>query len=381
LAPNNEIEDRFSTAVKSALDESGPVTPAPEATAIPVSVGRPRRSRTWAVALLCLAFAAVATIVIVTILHVRRGSMASLTAELAAISPGNTGEQPNPTAVAPESAPIVAASATAAASANAAAVGPQSTAAAESTPTASSPTTPAATPGEASELQQPLATPSPPSLSTPVSKHLRRLAEVSGRPSISTQTYSEAIAAAPASAHSIQSGLPDRSVKAQPAPAAQPSGTSSIGEAKGQASASAPSPAAAPASRGAVENARAPAVVTLMARVVLVSSPDHSVYWALEDSGTIFRSTDRTSWQKQGSGVQSDLLAGQAPSNTVCWVVGRHGTILLTTDGKRWQRIKSPTTADIVGVSALSADVADIVVADGSHLSTIDRGGYWMPTI
>lgn len=87
------------------------------------------------------------------------------------------------------------------------------------------------------------------------------------------------------------------------------------------------------------------------------------------------------SWQLQGSGVRADLLAGEAPSNTVCWVVGRRGTILLTTDGKRWRQIKSPTSADIVGVRALSADVADIVAADGSHLSTIDRGGYWMPTI
>jgi photosystem II stability/assembly factor-like uncharacterized protein len=95
----------------------------------------------------------------------------------------------------------------------------------------------------------------------------------------------------------------------------------------------------------------------------------------------IFRSTDRRVWQQQGTGVRSDLLAGEAPSNTVCWVVGRHGTILLTTDGKRWQRIKSPTNADIIGVSALSADVADIVAADGSHLSTFDRGSYWMPTI
>jgi len=109
---------------------------------------------------------------------------------------------------------------------------------------------------------------------------------------------------------------------------------------------------AAPATRATVESASAPAVSSSTARSVLVSSPDQSVYWALEDSGTIFRSTDRRVWQQQGTGVRSDLLAGEAPSNTVCWVVGRHGTILLTTDGKRWQRIKSPTNADIIGVSA-----------------------------
>jgi photosystem II stability/assembly factor-like uncharacterized protein len=139
--------------------------------------------------------------------------------------------------------------------------------------------------------------------------------------------------------------------------------------------------AAVSAPRAKVESASALPAPTSAARSVLVSSPDRTVIWALEDSGTIFRWTDQKSWQQLGSGVKADLLAGQASSNTVCWVVGRHGTILLTTDGKRWQQIKSPTNADIVGVSVISADVADIVVADGSHLSTIDRGGYWMPTL
>jgi photosystem II stability/assembly factor-like uncharacterized protein len=103
------------------------------------------------------------------------------------------------------------------------------------------------------------------------------------------------------------------------------------------------------------------------------------VYWALEDAGTIFRSTDQKGWQKQESGVQSDLLAGAAVSSTVCWVVGRNGTILLTTDGTRWERIKSPTTADVVSVSAASADVADIAAADGSGFNTFDRGSNWQP--
>jgi photosystem II stability/assembly factor-like uncharacterized protein len=126
-----------------------------------------------------------------------------------------------------------------------------------------------------------------------------------------------------------------------------------------------------------VRSASAPTASSTAARSVLVSSADHSVYWAFEDSGAIFRSTDQKSWQQQESGVQSDLLAGQAVSNTVCWVVGRKGTILLTTDGTRWQRIKSPTTADLVSVSAASADVADIAAADGSGFSTFDRGSNW----
>jgi photosystem II stability/assembly factor-like uncharacterized protein len=94
----------------------------------------------------------------------------------------------------------------------------------------------------------------------------------------------------------------------------------------------------------------------------------------------MFRSTDQKSWQKQDTGVQSDLLAGHAVSNSVCWVVGRNGTILLTTDGTRWQRIKSPTSTDLVSVSAVSADVADINAADGSGFSTFDRGSNWQPS-
>jgi photosystem II stability/assembly factor-like uncharacterized protein len=200
----------------------------------------------------------------------------------------------------------------------------------------------------------------------------------------------------------------------QTAPSERASGTSPAGNAELEAVASRPSPASAalatgasqklaptggstvngesvsealiptaatigPAARATVGSASTPTVSSVAARSVLVSSTDHSVYWALEDSGTIFRSTDQKSWQKQNSGVQSDLLAGQAVSNTVCWVVGRSGTILLTTDGTRWERIKSPTTTDLVSVSAASADVADIAAADGSGFSTFDRGSNWQP--
>jgi photosystem II stability/assembly factor-like uncharacterized protein len=200
----------------------------------------------------------------------------------------------------------------------------------------------------------------------------------------------------------------------QPAPSESASGTSPIGNAELQAAASTlplagaalptgaseePAPTGgsavngesrseariptaetvAPAAQATVGSASTPTVSSVAARSVLVSSTDHSVYWALEDSGTIFRSTDQKSWQKQNSGVPSDLLAGQAVSNTVCWVVGRSGTILLTTDGTRWERIKSPTSADLVSVSAVSADVADISAADGSGFSTFDRGSNWQP--
>lgn len=101
--------------------------------------------------------------------------------------------------------------------------------------------------------------------------------------------------------------------------------------------------------------------------------------WALEDSGTIFRLTDGKTWQKQNSGVASDLLAGQALSKDVCWVVGRKGVILLTTDGEQWERVGSPTHEDIVAVSAISADVVDVTAADGTRFHSFDRGSNWLP--
>jgi len=87
------------------------------------------------------------------------------------------------------------------------------------------------------------------------------------------------------------------------------------------------------------ERPSAPAVAAIAPGIpvaphaVLVSSPDHSVYWSLLSSGLIYRSNDRKSWTPQSTGVQAELLAGTAPSGTVCWAVGRNGVILLTEDG------------------------------------------------
>jgi hypothetical protein len=338
LATNKEIEDQFSSAVKSALDESGAVPQRFEDLARPPQVERPRRVRAWASSLLVVASAATAAVVVVAVMQAWRVRETPLKVEMAAKAPpgGITG-LPNPSAQAP-----------AAESANAPAAAPLQSAAIESAPSSSPAATPAAisastalTPGSVAEI------PSRESLAvTPAPVRRAR---------ISRRARARHPAAAIASARGLKPTLPEQSARTQPAPAAQ----------RPAAAVVPPSPPAGSAA----------------ARTVLVSSPDHTVYWALEAWGTIFRWTDADNWQHQGTGVRSDLLAGEAPSNTVCWAVGRHGTILLTTDGKRWRQIKSPTNADIIGVSALSADVADIIVSDGSRLSTIDRGGYWMPTI
>ncbi|MGH7913414.1 MAG: hypothetical protein ACREPW_02025 [Candidatus Binataceae bacterium] len=112
-------------------------------------------------------------------------------------------------------------------------------------------------------------------------------------------------------------------------------------------------------------------------RAILVSPPDHLVYWSLQNSGLIYRTNDRKSWTPQFTGVQADLLAGMAPSDTVCWAVGRKGVILLTTDGRHWERVKAPTTSDLIGITAASKDVATIFVANGTNYSTFDGGSNW----
>ena len=122
-------------------------------------------------------------------------------------------------------------------------------------------------------------------------------------------------------------------------------------------------PAPAPIGRG----------VPIAPHGLLLSSADHSVYWSLQNSGVIYRSSDRKSWTPAFTGVQADLLAGIAPSNTVCWAVGRKGVILLTVDGIHWDRISSPTSSDIIGISAASKDVATIFTAKGAELQHFRR--------
>ena len=110
---------------------------------------------------------------------------------------------------------------------------------------------------------------------------------------------------------------------------------------------------------------------------ILISTPDHSVYWSLQNSGLIYRTYDRKSWTPESTGVQAELLAGMAPTDTVCWAVGRKGVILLTTDGFHWERVKSPTASDVIGIVAASKDVATIFTAGGVNYSTFDGGSNW----
>ena len=94
MAPNNDIENQFSSAVKSALDASGPVAPPSEAPTSPLPAVRPKRSHAWGVALLCLACTAIAVVVVVTVLQVRRVGVAPSEVEVAATRPNGDSTAP-----------------------------------------------------------------------------------------------------------------------------------------------------------------------------------------------------------------------------------------------------------------------------------------------
>ena len=443
MAPGDDIEDRFASAVKAAVDASRAISRTPEATTEPAQKSGRSRIRVWGIALICAALVTMVAMVIAAVFHVRHTRLARLTAEMVvaraadeaqhavddvkqAIWAGGAPDRPRVTEPTPEltaaapspsimggpKAPRAAISSSAAATPSASEARSESTPAAFGIPSvaASSAATPApkaeaygtsaSTPSGAGGLPRLVATPSPPPGNAETSLQMRRPKGPSKQVSTSPKTGRRVTTAAVAPASGFESGPPERSAKAQ---AAVPSRGASIKspvnyEAEEQAPPSPRSRASSVGDSGVTNKsvsesltALAPEVPTagvvkpqtaspVKARSVLVASADHSVYWALEDSGAIFRSTDQKTWHKQDSGVRSDLLGGQAPSNAVCWAVGRKGTILLTTDGTRWRRIPSPTTADLTSVSAASADVADIVAADGSRFNTFDGGSNWQRT-
>jgi hypothetical protein len=465
LAPGedigDEIEDRFASAVKAAVDPSGAVSRAPEATAEPSRKGGHSRIRVWGIVLLAAAAVTTVAIVVASVFRPRDSRLARLTAEMvveraadeaqnavddvkqaiwadgasshprvAAPTPELTAAAPSPSIVGgPEAmgrseAPTAAIASSAAPTPSAAEErsGQAATAFGVPSPAASSAATlasnaevqtaPASTPSAAGEPQRSVATPA--LRNSQALRQMRRPKVPSKQPSSALKTGHRVMADAVAAPSGLESSEPEPSTNAQKTPSRGASVNSpASGETEQQGPPGVPLPrshasavigppghisigdsgvtkkpvearvptGATPAREVATAEAVRPSTASpVRARSVVVASADHLVYWALEDSGAIFRSTDQKTWQKQDSGVRSDLLGGQAPSEAVCWVVGRKGTILLTTDGTRWRRIPSPTTADLIAVSAASAYVADIVAADGSRFNTFDGGSNWQRT-
>lgn len=118
--------------------------------------------------------------------------------------------------------------------------------------------------------------------------------------------------------------------------------------------------------------------------LVAIFPKNGNVIWRIGHGGRIEKSTDsEQTWQKQQSGVTSDLLAGSAPSNDVCWISGTNGTILRTTEGgAHWTRITGPTlqanvTPDWTSVTATDASHATVTMRDGTAFVTSDGGSTW----
>ncbi len=424
MTPSNDIEDRFASAVKSALDTSNEAGQLAETGTASIEAGdRPKRLRPFGIVLLCLSLAAIAVVAVAAALQVRLGSFTRLTPETSALRQGSAFDQPATPSSAPEAitssessslnssetsiatpkVPGVSLGETVAATPDASATGPYGgsiAAGAHKSPTVQEPSTqgpsttaptpevensntqtfsiPVAKSRFEDKPRSPLAAPQASPRRSKVSRQIPAQPLKSKEASLVAQADDGPATTAVGPASGSEAGSSGPLAKEQMT-SSMPAGASSLAsDAQRDAESRKPSPTKI-ASAGSVSQGSAPTKET-MARVILVPSPDHSVYWALEGSGTIFRSIDRKTWQKQESGVRSELLGGQATSDKVCWVVGRKGTILLTVDGARWQRIEPPNTADIVSVSPLSADVADIVAADGSRLSTFDRGSNWQPS-
>jgi hypothetical protein len=114
----------------------------------------------------------------------------------------------------------------------------------------------------------------------------------------------------------------------------------------------------------------------------LVSSPAGKVIWRVGPGGFIEQSLDAgRSFERQDSGVKTELFAASASSDSVCWVVGRSGTVLRTLDGgAHWSKVASPTKQNLGAVRAVDDLHATVWgMADREGFETSDGGATWRP--
>ncbi len=83
-------------------------------------------------------------------------------------------------------------------------------------------------------------------------------------------------------------------------------------------------------------------------------------------------------WQKQNSGINTDLYAISMLSDQIAWACGDKGKILYTSDGgANWKQQSSPVTSKLHDIQAISSLSAIAVGEDGVVLATIDGGLHW----
>lgn len=131
-------------------------------------------------------------------------------------------------------------------------------------------------------------------------------------------------------------------------------------------------------------SARAAPLAMAPAQTAIFSAPGGAALWRAGMRGSIERSLNQgRTWERQVSGVTSDLTAGVAVSPTSAWVVGRAGVILRTADGMSWQRVpfsagpSNSPTPDFTGIDARDTLHATATTADGHHFNTQDGGQTW----
>ena len=82
-------------------------------------------------------------------------------------------------------------------------------------------------------------------------------------------------------------------------------------------------------------------------------------------------------WSAPPADIAGQITAGSAPSADVCWIVGRAGSMFRSTDRQTWQRVTFPEAVDLSGVTATDARTATVVTADGRTFATADGGMTW----
>ena len=97
----------------------------------------------------------------------------------------------------------------------------------------------------------------------------------------------------------------------------------------------------------------------------------------LQERITVTNTSCGPMWPAPPSDIAAQITGGSAPSNVVCWIVGRGGTVFRSTDRQTWQRINFPVPVDLSNVNATDSRSATVVTVDGRTFSTADGGVTW----
>lgn len=136
----------------------------------------------------------------------------------------------------------------------------------------------------------------------------------------------------------------------------------------------------APTQQSNQSSAQGTLIIEKRSTDIAVPTPDPQVRYRLTSGGFISRTTDGgATWNGQLVSPDAELAAGSAPSPNVCWAVGAKGTIYRTTDGTTWKKVRPPSNADFTAVSAMDAASATLTVTNGKKFSTANNGKSWQP--